>query len=47
VEATLKEACIPVKLEANIWYIGVNMDIWCRSEDTPHLDPNLPIWHFY
>ena len=47
VEATLVDACIPVKLEANIWYIGVNMDIWCRDEDTPQLDPTLPIWHFY
>ena len=47
VEVALKEACVPVKLEANIWYIGVNMDIWCRSEDTPRLDPTLSIWHFY
>ena len=47
VEATLKEACIPIKLETNIWYIGVNMDIWCREEDTPRLDPTLPIWHVY
>jgi len=47
VELTLKEACVPVKLEANIWYIGVNMDVWCRNEDTPRLDPTLPIWHVY
>ena len=47
VEVTLKKACIPVKLEANIWYIGVNIDIRCREEDTPRLDPTLPIWHVY
>jgi hypothetical protein len=47
VEVALNEACIPVKLEANIWYIGVNMNIWCRKEETPRLDPTLPIWHFY
>jgi len=47
VEANLTQACIPVKLEANIWYIGLNIDIRCREEDTPARKPSDPIWHFY
>lgn len=47
IEATLEAACIPVKLETNVWYIGVNMDVWCRNEDLPIRNPADPIWKIY
>ena len=47
VEATLTASCIPVKLAANIWYIGFNIDIRCREENTPVRNPSDPIWRFY
>ena len=47
VEANLTQACIPVKLETNIWYFGFNIDIRCREEDTPHRGASDPIWRFY
>lgn len=47
VEATLTEACTPIKLIASVYWVGFNVDIRCRNEELPRFDPALPIWHFY
>lgn len=43
VEATLNESCSPIKLIASVYWIGFNVDIWCRNEDLPRPGPSLPI----
>jgi hypothetical protein len=47
VEATLTESCIPVRVKAFFWRVGINKDIYCRTIETPKLDPAAPLWRFY
>ena len=49
VNATLTEACIPVVLRALYFQGGYVIDrvIRCRDSDTPHVDPQAPLWRFY
>lgn len=49
VEATLTESCAPVIFQAlhvNGTHI-INKQVWCRSLETPRIDPAAPPWHVY
>jgi hypothetical protein len=49
VEATLTESCAPVIFQAlyvNATHI-INKQVWCRSLETPRIDPAAPPWHVY
>jgi hypothetical protein len=49
VEATLTESCAPVIFQAlykNGTHI-INKQVWCRSLETPRIDPTVPPWHVY
>lgn len=49
VDATLTESCAPVIFQA----LAVNgthfiqKQVWCRSLETPRIDPTVPPWHVY
>ena len=49
VEATLTESCAPTIFQA----LNVNgthfiqKQVWCRSLETPRIDPTVPPWHVY
>lgn len=49
VEATLTESCAPTIFQAlykNGTHI-INKQVWCRSLETPRIDPTAPPWHVY
>jgi hypothetical protein len=45
----LTESCAPVIFQAlhvNGTHI-INKQVWCRSLETPRIDPAAPPWHVY
>jgi len=49
VDATLTDSCAPTIFQA--FYVNgthvINMHVWCRSLETPRIDPAAPPWHLY
>jgi hypothetical protein len=49
VDATLTDSCAPTIFQA-LYVNGthaINMHVWCRSLDTPRIDPTAPPWRLY